>query len=235
MASSVLISSMVTVFFAVKSEAIPVSNSSMQSNSSRPMARMWHGSRVSYKEYPFFAAITFRTARGNYEPLCGGVFVTPQMVLTAAHCIKDMSQMRVRYGVDESKVTRGNNHQFGIGFDYLVTGVYKHPAYVDRKGLLTKAQSADMALVRLDVPIEQTGFTVHLPEPDEEKKCVDTLETVTLVAMGSSWGRDTGHVLKDTRVRLFRKDCADPYNDIKYRVCAIGEDGGWRVCPGMFS
>ena len=194
---------------------------------------MWHGSRTSHREHPYFAAITFATARGNWEPLCGGVFVTPQMVLTAAHCIKEISQMRVRYGIDESRVTRGNNHAFGPGFDYRVTGVYKHPDYVDRKGPLTKAQSADIALVRLDAPIKHTQFIVKLPEPSEDARYIDTYETVTLVSMGSSFGRDKGYLLKDTRVRLFRKNCADPVTDIRYKLCAIGDDGDWRVCPGI--
>ena len=187
--------------------------------------RMWHGSVTSHQRHPYFASIVHRE-----EVICGGAFVTPQIVITAAHCVqRPLDQMLVRFGV--------NSRTAQSGFNYKVTAIFSCPDYVYKEIDPGDEQLPDIALVRLDVPIKQTDFTINLPQLGEDERFFNTRNRSTFVSMGSSFNYDAGGILKEASIRMFSgnacKDARERKRFTRYKVCAFGEDGDFRACTGM--
>ena len=113
--------------------------------------RMWMGNITSYEKHPYFASVAEKKGLilYNYKALCGGAFITPQMVLTAAHCIhgKEAGDIRIRYGSNEAGTTSGDRNEFGVGIDRKVSGIYTHPFYKEARYNFTEVP--DVGLVRL--------------------------------------------------------------------------------------
>ena len=79
----------------------------------------------------------------------------------------------------------------------------------------------------------------QLSVPKETQPYIDTF-TVS-VDGGKSFGGDRGMLLKQAEIRLTRRGgCQDGVREFKKdrtgsRVCANGDDGGYRVCLGKQS
>ncbi len=107
--------------------------------------RIVGGTLVEENTYPWFTMIGFDFFGSFWRRNCGGALVSPEWVLTAAHCIND--QMRssgaVKIGAFKSPFYEGDN-----GGQYMelrnVTLVVDHPQY----NFLTNDN--DLALLRLD-------------------------------------------------------------------------------------
>nr|AHY81276.1 trypsin precursor [Lygus lineolaris] len=61
-------------------------------------SRIVGGSYYKTNEYPFIAGIARVAARG-YAPFCGGSIITPNHVITAAHCTDDIIKERAKTAV----------------------------------------------------------------------------------------------------------------------------------------
>ena len=200
--------------------------------------RLWGGNITSYKKHPYFAAITRRNEPSStFGPMCSGAFVTPQIVITAAHCVQlPLDRIRVRYGINKVMETSGDRSEFGQGFDHRVARIFIHPQYVYSKDTLGPEQSPDIALLRLEVPIHHTSFVLQMPEPYEDRDFIDTDIRTTLVGIGLSFGRDPSHTLKEASINLYRGgSCLSGKAGVEYsrfEVCALGNDGGYRSCHG---
>ena len=156
--------------------------------------RMWNASLTSYEEHPYFVVITAGTPDGEFEAMCGGVFVTAQVVLTAAHCVYNPRTYQIRYGTNKAETTSGQRGEFGEGFDYKVTSIYSYPGWSEF------LEFADYSLLRLDVPIKHKHFVINLPEPGEDEEAMKKPFNFTQVSMGSSIGNDTGWLMKEVAV-----------------------------------
>ena len=207
-------------------------------------SRLWNASATSYRKHPYFAAILKRRPNGKkYSPLCGGAFITPQIVITAAHCLEyDHKTLKVRYGtyaLDDSTV--GNSNTFGRGIDHHVAQTFMHPDYRPRKkqtDFMTDDQRADVGLVLLDRSIENTSFVLQSPGPSEDEQFTQNERESILVAIGYSFGDDGSYIMKQARVKLFRdRFCLSGLDKRRpdlseFPVCALGSDYGYRICPG---
>lgn len=200
-------------------------------------SRIWNGSRTSYKVHPYFGLLTLRTTKGCYAPACGGVFITPQVFMTAAHCLmkKQMiptQSMKIRYGIDRAKTTSGNGHQFGKGFDHSVSKSFVHPLYVPTISRFhTRDQVADIGLVTLSEPIKHTSFIARLPEPDEDIPFLWGGEETSFVGAGTSYGQDAKDYLKEAKVVLY--PCSHNQDELDaFQTCSKVEGGSVRGCPG---
>ena len=161
--------------------------------------RMWKGIHTTYEKHPYFAIITYEQMKSKHETSCGGAFITPQIVITAAHCLEGHRRDRlgVRYGTSKGEHTDGHSKDLGKGIDVKISGLYIYPEY-------RNITEADLALVRLQKPIKHTDFLIRLPESQENDWDLVGKFNVSVVAMGLSYGNDPGLIMKEGQVGQLR-------------------------------
>ena len=204
-----------------------IENLAEASNKSELEGRIWRGISTGYKAHRYFVSISKNFGRGFYS-VCGGSFITMRVVITAAHCFDDLPDLysvKVRFSVNEAYGRPGTTEDFGKGWQYSVTGIYRHPAYIEGKKRL------DIALVILNREVDSSVRPLHLPEPGMEKKYVDAI-SVLLVGMGKSFGDDRGHIMKMVDVHLTRNCTGLLYEEqLDYNLCSWSKDD-YRTCDG---
>jgi secreted trypsin-like serine protease len=130
-------------------------------------------------EYPWMAAIEIKgTTRGDGF-FCGGSFIAPQWVLTAAHCVSKEVAGRIQ-------VLGGTNRLDDGGAIYLVDRVVTHESYDP------DLSNFDVSLLHLSK--SYPGKTVGLVPPEEAAQ----LAAPGALAIVSGWGleEDGGQVSK---------------------------------------
>ena len=160
----------------------------------RETGRMWNGTWTTYDKHPYFAALTYDYATG-IRPGCGGAFITPQIVLTAAHCLQ-VEPVSIRYGIDVAQGMRDQSDELGRGIDVNVSKLFVHPAF-NPKGM---GKEVDVGLVKLVRPIEHRSFLINLPEPQEYDLILAERFNITIVAMGISKYDDPSFILKESQI-----------------------------------
>lgn len=96
-----------------------------------------NGTRADPRRFPFMAAIQYNMPNINYRRVfCGGSMIAPNLMLTAAHCSRDLFQpvnqllvssrrFDIRRSSDDPKEIR----MTGGGIDYSVESVFIHPLF----------------------------------------------------------------------------------------------------------
>ena len=195
-------------------------------------SRMWRGDLINPEDAPFAVSIM--------DPLnlkyvhCSGSFVTPRVVITAAHCFRVPVHPElyfIRYNTQKPVQVGGR--------DMAIKQIIRHPRF-SCNPLGDPYPHFDIAIVILhcDAEIIGTWQVLNLPFRHHAEKFIDNPDAdsiLTLVATGKSFSWDESYVLKKVRVFLFTKRCEETWVkfDTNYNLCNWEQDPLWG-CPGTF-
>ena len=119
------------------------------------------GTPVPVGTYPWFTMLLYMTGNVENRQTCGGMLVSPEWVLTAAHCIDSdiINDGAVRIGAFAKPYKSGDNGGQKVEF-FRTTTVVSHPSYN------SGTENNDFALLKLDgtstitpVPMDSTGLS----------------------------------------------------------------------------
>ncbi|CAH3033235.1 unnamed protein product, partial [Porites lobata] len=188
----------------------------------RPSTRIVGGVAAKHGGWPWQAML--RTS-SNF-PYCGGTLVSPQWVVSAAHCVsgKSASSVFIRLGAHK------RTSDVGTEQDFRVSKIITHPSYHQPKRL-----SHDIALLKLERPaqlnryVNQACLPHQVNAPTDGKRCWIT-----------GWGRlssggATPELLQQVSVPIVsraRCDKAYPNKIHDSMICAGLDQGGIDSCQG---
>nr|QZX63236.1 prophenoloxidase activating enzyme [Procambarus clarkii] len=186
----------------------------------RPPTRIVGGKPADPREWPWVAAL-LRQGSSQY---CGGVLITDQHVLTAAHCVRgfDHKTISVRLGEYNFNQSSAGAQTFGV------LKIKEHEAYD------TTTYVNDLALITLEKSTEFNAdiWPICLPEGDETY--VDRQATV--VGWGTIYyGGPVSSVLMEVSIPIWtNSDCDNAYEQdiIDKQLCAGDKAGGKDSCQG---
>lgn len=187
---------------------------------SRASARIIGGEEALPGEFPYFTSLRYL---GNH--FCGGILVSPNVVLTAAHCVQGNSQIPPHPSVVMGTVDinpRGTEPCLET-FETCTTIVHKR---FDINNLL---QGYDIALLVLNASSQASP--VELPRALELSEGTRTTAT-GFGRLGNSRGAMTLQKAEALEY-ISNEDCSDRWNaDIGGNLMCVWDPAGSDVCKG---
>ncbi|XP_038209891.1 serine protease persephone-like [Zerene cesonia] len=189
------------------------------------------GETASNGEFPHMAALGYDTVEG-VKFQCGGSLISDQYILTAAHCVETLDDVKpsiVRLGV----VDIGEN-SYNPDTDVNVSKIIVHPQYE------RKIKYNDIALLRLErrVSLSSNLNPVCLYTRDNDPKV-----PLTITGWGkTSTSRDTNsaQLLKANVTVVEASKCSALYGSwrrlpagiARTQICAGDDQGRYDTCQG---
>lgn len=204
-------------------ETLPNSQRDLVTQAYRADPRIFGGFLVDYDKVPWqVALIRGYLPEPNRYAFCGGTLISPDIVLTAAHCVKNDL---VRVDPKRLAIVAGTGFYGAGGERVAIAAIYMHPQYND----LTKEN--DVAILKLASPSQ-------LAKPISLSDAIPSFGTTALV---SGWGvTENGMMSPDllaAKIPLVSPEaCMESpnYKDaIKDSMLCAGErEGGLDSCQG---
>ncbi|CAK1542038.1 unnamed protein product [Leptosia nina] len=189
-------------------------------------------------QYPHMAALGWQTKRNEWEFLCGGSLISPNFVLTAAHCSSTSNDRLERKAPDIVRLGARDiqgSTKFEKSVDIRIKNFISHPS----RNVLTKYY--DIALVELDSSIT---FSQLIQPACLEGKFYTSRHNVTVTGWGVT---DTNTFALSSRLQAGDVDIIDSqycdlllraFHDRKWwglmdhQMCAGKIEGGVDTCQG---
>ena len=145
--------------------------------------RVVGGSVTTQGQFPWTAALIFRGASRGQGFHCGATVISRSWVLTAAHCVVDVSTLEPQ-NPNLFDVLTGTNSllENGGGQRLRVAAVYRHPSYTGEDN------DFDFALLRLTRPTNAPAITVIGLSASEQ-----ALDDPGVTATAIGWGTTAEH------------------------------------------
>ncbi|XP_040211908.1 serine protease 27-like isoform X1 [Rana temporaria] len=182
-------------------------------------------------EWPWQVAII--DIEGNLRYTCGGSLISPEWVMTAAHCI--------------NKPIQESNYKVYLGL-YRLGEVSSHTVVANVRNIIVNnnftsdGDPGDIALVQLATPVNYTQYImpICLPSSTTTFPCGTECWVTGWGTRSSGGSLIQGGVLQEVMVPLIdRNMCQAMYNNggstesIQYdQICAGYKDGGKDSCQG---
>uniref|UniRef100_A0A8D0HF36 Coagulation factor XI n=1 Tax=Sphenodon punctatus TaxID=8508 RepID=A0A8D0HF36_SPHPU len=187
--------------------------------------RVVGGTASSPEEWPWQVSLQVRIH--SWKHICGGSIISNQLILTAAHCTEGLqipSLWRVYTGIlNQSQITKGAPF-------FNVQEIIPHPQYeIAESGY-------DIALIKLDKPMNYTGFQQPICLPSKEETNITHTDCWVI---GWGYTKEKGQiedVLQKARIPLVSsKECQAKYQQYRIdnkMVCAGYKEGGKDAYSG---
>ncbi|XP_034938455.1 CLIP domain-containing serine protease 14D-like [Chelonus insularis] len=199
------------------------------------------GAKTSVIDYPWMALLSY-DFNGTKEFKCGGSIINERYILTAAHCVTNLSPPltldAVRIGEhnlntdrdcdrdnDGNELVCSNGHQ-----DFNIEEVHYHPEFNSRN------LKNDIGLIRVDRPIDFSQITIKPICLPIGPTASHGPKRFTVLGWGSTErGPRSNELLQVTLARMNYKECAKRYPryvTIWYKHICAGGRAGKDSCGG---
>lgn len=193
--------------------------------------RIVGGTPASKGEYPWFTMLRYASGNFDFKIGCGGMLISEEWVLTAAHCINSnmMNNGAVRVGAFKAPYRQDGNGGQPVEY-FLLKSIIVHPDYNSR------TENNDFALLRLD------GISTITPVPLDSSGLSDSYITgksnLWIMGHGNTdfYSGDPTTTLSHAKVKYVSNiDCTTKYSYDKKQIsenmmCA--RDDGKDSCEG---
>uniref|UniRef100_A0A0K2TYQ2 Uncharacterized protein n=1 Tax=Lepeophtheirus salmonis TaxID=72036 RepID=A0A0K2TYQ2_LEPSM len=193
-------------------------------------SRIVGGGVSDYGEWPWQVSLR-QYKKNQYRHKCGAALLTHEWVLTAAHCVKDVSPSNLLMRIGEYNILDDKEAHKHI--DARVRRVIIHRRF-DKY-----SYEYDIALIRLNTPVKFRPNIIPICLPDTNSELVGEVGTVT------GWGRRTEYgqispVLREVHIPIISNSkCMSMYRKSgqnewipKIFICAGTTNGGRDSCEG---
>ncbi|KAM9276362.1 acrosin-like [Cariama cristata] len=190
--------------------------------------RIVGGTEAQTGAWPWIVSIQDPWTTGTGH-ICGGSLISPQWVLTAAHCF-----IQARH-ITMWRVVIGTTHLTQLGPEAQVRHIKRLLVHEHYSSI---TERNDIALLELDQPV-QCGYSIQLACVPDASLRVSELTTCYISVWGSTTARSGGStdVLQEAKVRLINANLCNSSRWYRgaihsHNLCAGYPQGGIDTCQG---